>query len=167
MQDRRSFLKLASAVGGAVVAALAGIPALRAFVSPAFRQKVSEKWIKLGDVSNFETGVPVKVDFVDTESDAWVESRVLRNVWLYTEDGEKFTVYNGRCTHLGCSYGFDQESGQFVCPCHDGEFDLKTGEVLGGPPPRGLDQLAVKVDDGILYTAYRNFRLGVADRVAT
>jgi Rieske Fe-S protein len=165
MPDRRSFLRVATALGGAVVAALAGIPALRAFVSPAFRKKGAEKWIKVGDISTFETGVPIKVDFVDTESDAWVESRVLRNVWLISEDGEHFTVFSGRCTHLGCSYGFDQESKAFICPCHQGKFDLK-GAVLDGPPPRPLDQLEVKVEDGILYAAYRNFRLGVPQRVA-
>jgi Rieske Fe-S protein len=108
----------------------------------------------------------VKVDFVDTESDAWVESRVLRNVWLYTDDGETFTVFSGRCTHLGCSYGFDKKAAVFVCPCHQGKFDLKTGAVLGGPPPRPLDQLQVKVEDGILYAAYRNYRLGVPQQVA-
>ena len=166
MQNRRSFLKFASGVGAAVVGLLAGIPALRAFVSPAFKRKTAEKWIKLGDVSTFETGVPVKVDFVDTERDAWVESRVLRNVWLYTEDGEKFTVFSGRCTHLGCSFGFDKEAGKFVCPCHEGQFELKTGNVIGGPPPRPLDRLDVKVEDGILYTSYRNFRLGVPEQVA-
>jgi menaquinol-cytochrome c reductase iron-sulfur subunit len=166
MPDRRAFLRFATAVGGAIAAALAGIPALRAFVSPAFRRKAGEKWIKVGDTSTFETGIPVKVDFVDTESDAWVESRVLRNVWLYTDDGENFTVFNGRCTHLGCSYGFDKAAGAFVCPCHQGKFDLKTGAVLGGPPPRPLDQLQVKVEDGILYAAYRNYRLGVPQQVA-
>lgn len=166
MADRRSFLKIASGFGGLLAAVLAGIPALRAFTSPAFRKKGTEKWIKLGDTSTFETGVPVKVDFVDTEADAWVETRVLRNVWLYTEDGENFTVYSGRCTHLGCSYGFDHAAGAFVCPCHDGKFALKTGSVIGGPPPRPLDRLEVKVEDGILYAAYRNYRLGVPNQVA-
>ncbi len=165
MSDRRSFLKLMSALGGAVVAALAGVPAIRAFVSPAFRRKSLEKWVKLGDAGTFELGVPVKVDFVDTENDAWVETRVMRNVWIYSEDGESFLVYSGRCTHLGCSFGFDKDSGNFVCPCHMGMFDLKTGSVLAGPPPRPLDRLESKVEDGILYAAYRNFRLGIPEQV--
>jgi Rieske Fe-S protein len=74
-------------------------------------------------------------------------------------------VYNGRCTHLGCNYSLDAEKKVFRCPCHTGFFDLKTGAVLGGPPPRPLDTLPVKVEDGVLYAEYQDFRLGVADKV--
>lgn len=162
---RRAFLKWATVVGGCFSALLAGVPAVRAFLSPTFRRKREEKWIKLGEVDQFDPEVPVKVDFVDAVNDAWVETRRLRNVWIYTEDGENFTVYNGRCTHLGCNYSFDQETQVFRCPCHTGYFDIKTGAVLGGPPPRPLDTLAVKVEDGILYAEYQDFRLGVPAKV--
>ena len=94
------------------------------------------------------------------------ESRVLRNVWIYTEDDEKFTVYNGRCTHLGCAYGYEKVTGHFKCPCHEGVFDVKTGAVLAGPPPRALDRLAVKVLDGDLFTRYQDFRVGIPGRIA-
>lgn len=161
---RRAFLKWATGVGGFVSALLAGVPALRAFLSPTFRHTRQEKWIRLGEVDQFDPEVPTKVDFVDTVNDAWVEGRRLRSVWIYTEDGEHFTVYNGRCTHLGCNYALDAEKQVFRCPCHTGFFDLKTGTVLGGPPPRPLDTLAVKVEDGVLYTEYQDFRLGVPDK---
>lgn len=163
---RRAFLKWASGVGAVLSAALAGIPALRAFLSPSFRTKPQEKWVRLGEVDAIDVGIPVKVDFVDTVNDAWVETRVLRNVWLYTEDGSRFTVYSGRCTHLGCSYGFEKEKRIFHCPCHHGLFDLKTGAVVGGPPPRALDTLQVKIEDGVLYAAYQDFRVGVSEKVA-
>jgi len=162
---RRTFLKWATGVGGFFSALLAGVPALRAFLSPTFRHKRQEKWIRLGEVDQFDPEVPTKVDFVDTVNDAWVEARRLRNVWIYTEDGEHFTVYNGRCTHLGCNYALDQEKKVFRCPCHTGFFDLKSGAVLGGPPPRPLDTLPVKVEDGVLYAAYEDFRLGLPDKV--
>lgn len=162
---RRTFLRWATGVGGLFSALLAGIPALRAFLSPAFRRTRQEKWIRLGEVDQFDLDLPTKVDFVDTVNDAWVETRRLRNVWIYTEDGETFTVYNGRCTHLGCNYFLDEEKKVFRCPCHTGFFDLKSGAVLGGPPPRPLDTLAVKVENGILYAEYQDFRLGVPDKV--
>lgn len=163
--NRRKFLKLATAIGGAVAAVLGGIPALRAFTSPLFRLQPRQSWIKLGEVDFFEIGVPTKFDFVQTVVDAWVESRVLRNVWIYTDDGVNFTAYSGRCTHLGCSYGFDEEKEAFRCPCHEGVFDLKTGRVLGGPPPRALDQLEVKTENGVLFAAYQDFRLGVPGKI--
>lgn len=163
---RRTFLKWATAVGGVVSGVLAGIPALRAFLSPAFRKKPQEEWVRLGEVDALDVGVPMKVDFVSTVNDAWVETRVLRNVWLYSEDGAKFAVYSGRCTHLGCSYGYDPKEKIFRCPCHNGLFDVKTGAVLGGPPPRALDTLQVKVEAGVLYARYQDFRLGVPQKVA-
>lgn len=155
MRDRRGFLKLVTSVASVLAAALAGIPALFAFGSPAFRAKRPDDWINLGPVSRFQPEVPSKVDVAQTVNDAWVQSRAVRNVWVYTEDGESFTVYNPRCTHLGCSYAYHQEHKIFQCPCHMGQFDVRSGAVVGGPPPRALDRLPVKVEDGILYAAYR------------
>lgn len=163
---RRTFLKWCTAASALVSAALAGFPALRAFVSPTFRRPRPETWIKLGEADLFDLDVPTKVDFVQTVTDAWVENRVLRGVWVYTEDGEKFTVYSGRCTHLGCGYGFDKARTEFRCPCHEGVFDLKTGAVLAGPPPRPLDRLDTKIENGDLYAAYRDFRVGVPEKIA-
>jgi menaquinol-cytochrome c reductase iron-sulfur subunit len=163
---RRAFLKWATAIGGFVSAALAGVPAVRAFFSPTFRHKRVEDWIRLGEIDSFDVEVPVKVDFVDSVNDAWVQTRRLRNVWIYTADGEKFTVYNGRCTHLGCNYSFDEKADVFKCPCHGGYFDVKTGKVLGGPPPRPLDTLHVRLEDGVLYTEYEDFRLGIPEKVS-
>lgn len=162
---RRAFLKWATVIGGFVAAALAGLPAARAFLFPAFRRSRPEKWIRLGEASSFAWDEPVKVDFVDAVRDAWVEARRPRNVWVHTTNGEQFTVYSGRCTHLGCNYAFDAEQKVFRCPCHMGYYDVKTGAVLGGPPPRPLDALEVKVENGVLFARYQEFRLGVADKV--
>lgn len=163
--SRRSFFRWASAIGSALSAALVGIPALRALVSPASRKKGAVRWVKLGEAELFETGVPVRLDFAETVNDAWVETRALRGVWIYTEDTQSFMVYNGQCTHLACSYGFDQGKSVFHCPCHHGLFDLKTGRVVGGPPPRGLDTLQTKIEDGYLYAAFQQFRAGVPDKI--
>lgn len=163
---RRRFLKWATAASAVLSTALAGVPVLRAFVSPTFRRTTKETWIKLGDVETFDLDLPTKVDFVETVTDAWVENRMLRGIWVYTEDGEHFTVYSGRCTHLGCGVAFDKVTGHFKCPCHEGVFDVKTGAVLAGPPPRPLDTLEWKIEDGFLYCAYRDFRVGVEQKVA-
>lgn len=163
---RRKFLKWGTAVGALGSAALAGIPALWAFVAPVFKRATPGNWIKLGEADLFSLDAPTKVDFSQTASDAWVESRELHSVWVVTGDGEQFTVYSGRCTHLGCSFAFDQDRKLFRCPCHQGMFDPKSGKVLAGPPPRPLDQLESKVENGDLYVAFRNFRVGTSDKVA-
>lgn len=163
---RRRVLKWITAIGGFAAACLAGVPSLRAFLSPTFRKPQGTDWVKLGEADQFDLDVPTKVDFVETVTDAWVENRVLRSVWVFTTDGEQFVVYNGRCTHLGCGFGFDKDAKLFRCPCHLGVFDLKSGAVLAGPPPRSLDRLETKVEDNILYAAYEDFRVGVPDKVA-
>jgi menaquinol-cytochrome c reductase iron-sulfur subunit len=158
-------MKWVTAAGSLLSAVAVGMPAVRAFLSPAFRPQAAKRWIKLGEAEQIELGVPVRFDFAETVEDAWVETRALRGVWIYTEDGSKFTVYNGQCTHLGCSYAFEKDKDRFHCPCHHGLFELKTGQVIYGPPPRPLDRLEVKVQDGILYAAYLNFRAGIPQQV--
>jgi menaquinol-cytochrome c reductase iron-sulfur subunit len=112
-----------------------------------------------------DTGVPIRVDFVVSKDDAWIEARAMNSVWLYSEDGEKFKAYNGHCTHLGCGFTFNPQSKTFICPCHRGEFDVKTGAVLAGPPPRPLDELETQVRDSAVFVNFRDFRLGVAEKV--
>lgn len=164
---RRRFLKWISGIGATLSASLAGIPVVRAFLAPLKATPQRENWIKVADdTALLEIGVPVRTDFVQMVDDAWVQSRVVNSVWLYTEDGEHFTAYNGHCTHLGCGVTHDQERGIFFCPCHHGEFAIKTGEVLAGPPPRPLDALTVQVEDGAVFVRYQDFRLGVPGKVA-
>ena len=160
--SRRRFLGAASAAGAVAIGGLVGVPVLRALVSPGFGKAAPAEWIKVADdVNTLDLGVPIKVDFVEVVNDAWVESRLLRSVWIYTDDAQTFTAFSGVCPHLGCSFFFEAEKKIFHCPCHHGLFDGKTGAVLGGPPPRGLDALEVKVEDSVLYVKHRLFRPGI------
>ncbi len=61
------------------------------------------------------------------------------------------------CPHLGCSVSWHDEENNFVCPCHNGQFTAD-GKLMGGPPPRGLDLLECKVEDGKLIVHYQYFR---------
>jgi quinol---cytochrome c reductase iron-sulfur subunit, bacillus type len=163
---RRAFLARVSAIGAAVSAVMVGVPVLRAFVSPTLVRPKTDKWIKVADdIALLDVGTPVRVNFVQSVQDAWVESRALNGLWLYSDDGEKFKAYNGHCTHLGCSYVYDKDRKNFFCPCHHGQFDVKTGAVLAGPPPRPLDELPVDIRDSAVYVQYRDFRVGVADKI--
>jgi menaquinol-cytochrome c reductase iron-sulfur subunit len=165
-EGRRGFLKRLSALGALLSTGLVSIPVLRAIFSPTSGRPRVGNWVKVADdTALLDIGVPIRVNFVQTVEDAWVESRTLNGVWLFTEDGEKFKAYNGHCTHLGCSYVYDQARKNFFCPCHRGQFDPKTGEVLAGPPPRPLDELQVEVRDASVFVNYKDFRLGVSERI--
>ena len=163
---RRTFLQWVSAACATSIGALVGIPAVRAALSPAAAKPLDKDWVKVADdTALLDIGVPVRLDFAQTQTDAWVESRAMNSVWLFTSDGDTFKAYNGHCTHLGCGYTYDKDAKHFICPCHRGQFDVKTGAVLAGPPPRPLDELEVQVRDAAVYVKYKDFRLGVAEKV--
>ncbi|MBI3541170.1 MAG: Rieske (2Fe-2S) protein [Deltaproteobacteria bacterium] len=146
--DRREFFKKSIFVlGGLIVAGLA-IPAGTYFLSPLWK-KSDEEWIDLGDISQIQPGVPAKLDFVRRQKDGWEVSEGRSSVWIVTQDGNNFDVFDPRCTHLGCPYHWDSQKNQFLCPCHNGVFAIG-GEVVSGPPPRALDQLPAKVVEGKL-----------------
>ena len=56
------------------------------------------------------------------------------------------------CTHAGCGVSFDPSSMQFICPCHGGTYDARTGKVLAGPPPAPLAPIPVQVSNGEVTT---------------
>lgn len=70
-------------------------------------------------------------------------------------DGLYF-AYGQKCTHLSCPVYFEQQQGRLECPCHEGGFDVVTGNVLYGPPPRPLDRIELEVrEDGKVWATGR------------
>lgn len=63
----------------------------------------------------------------------------------------RFVAYSQKCTHLSCAVTPEFDKGRLACPCHHGYFDLTTGEVLAGPPPRPLPRIRLEIRGGILY----------------
>ncbi|MFJ2742736.1 Rieske (2Fe-2S) protein [Streptomyces sp. NPDC087440] len=76
-----------------------------------------------------------------------------RAVAVRLDDGS-LVGYSAVCTHLACAVLWRKErgsEGELYCPCHEGIFDARTGEVTAGPPPRGLPKVVVveEVDGSI------------------
>lgn len=56
-------------------------------------------------------------------------------------------AYGAVCQHLGCQVNWVDTNETLLCPCHSGVYDPKSGcKVIGGPPPRPLPQLPVRVE---------------------
>jgi Rieske Fe-S protein len=53
-------------------------------------------------------------------------------------------AFSAICTHKGCTVA--PEATILMCPCHGSTYDLATGENTGGPAPKPLTEIAVKVD---------------------
>ncbi len=83
-----------------------------------------------------------------------IQGSTIPYVLIHLEDGE-LRAYEQKCTHLSCAVFYKPNSGKIECPCHNGWFDAKTGEVLAGPPPRPLPRLdVVEKADGIYVKAF-------------
>jgi rieske iron-sulfur protein len=60
-------------------------------------------------------------------------------------------AYSAVCTHLSCTVSWEKrsrlEASTIICYCHNGLYDARRGaKVIGGPPPRPLPQIPIKVD---------------------
>jgi len=64
-------------------------------------------------------------------------------------------AYSAICTHQGCPVNmWSKEKSAFVCSCHASIFDpRKAAEVIGGPAPRPLAALGLKLKDGVVMVA--------------
>lgn len=162
--SRRTFLSYVNVAIGGFIAMILGIPTIGAAIAGAFSQS-QENRLSAGAVSSFPTGEPKSVTLTITTKDGWIQSKDDKGIWVVKRSDNDFTVYNGRCVHLGCAYSWNPTAKEFDCPCHGGRYTID-GKVIGGPPPRPLDTLDWKIDQGNLVVDYKDFRLGVPSKEA-
>jgi Rieske Fe-S protein len=68
----------------------------------------------------------------------------------------EIVAFSQKCTHLGCVVYYQPEEQRWHCPCHEGNFELRTGAVLSGPPTRPLGRIDVEIrDDGQIWALGR------------
>lgn len=65
-------------------------------------------------------------------------------ILIHLNDGN-WRAFEQKCTHLSCAVFYQPAADKIQCPCHNGWFDARTGNVLQGPPPRPLKRLEVIV----------------------
>jgi len=70
--------------------------------------------------------------------------------WVVRPDGNTFVAFSAVCTHAGCPVQYDPSRTEFICPCHGGVYDARTGQVLQGPPPAPLQRIPIQVVSGQL-----------------
>jgi nitrite reductase/ring-hydroxylating ferredoxin subunit len=75
-------------------------------------------------------------------------------ILIRTANGE-YHAYGQKCTHLACPVYYSRDAHRLECPCHEGAFDVGTGNVLYGPPPRPLDAIEIEVRDGQIWAIGR------------
>lgn len=71
-------------------------------------------------------------------------------ILIHLNDGS-WRAFEQKCTHLSCAVFYQPAADKIQCPCHNGWFDARTGNVLQGPPPRPLKRLEVLVKGDEIY----------------
>ncbi len=66
-------------------------------------------------------------------------------------DATTYVAYDQRCTHLSCPVLAQPQTNRFICPCHEGVYDLATGVPLAGPPPRPLRRITLEIRGGRIF----------------
>jgi Rieske Fe-S protein len=148
---RRSFLRVVTAVWGAVAAVVLSVPLASYFFGLRKRRLV---WVDLGELSEFPINVTRRIDFDNPLRQPWDGITAMTGVFARyqgknAEQADQFMVLSVNCAHLGCPVTWFPQSGLFMCPCHGGVY-YENGERASGPPPRGLYHCAWRVKDGRL-----------------
>jgi Rieske Fe-S protein len=152
--DRRTFVKLVIGMTGTVMGAVVGLPAIGYLISPATKVQASEAWIPAGKLESYPTGTPTLFSFTRSKVNGWEKTVNSYGVYIVKTSPEEAKAYSNLCTHLSCRVTWKEEYQDFLCPCHDGHFDIE-GQVTAGPPPRPLDEYETKVEDGTLYIHFK------------
>jgi len=147
--DRRNFFQIAISAIGGIIATGYAIPAIGYVISPALEEETAG-WIQLGSVGNIPLNTPVLFKTKVTQKTGWVTGYKEFAVYVTTDDGENYKAISNVCTHLGCHVRWDEDQEAYICPCHDAAFDIN-GQVLHGPPPRPLDEMNIRIEDGNIF----------------
>jgi menaquinol-cytochrome c reductase iron-sulfur subunit len=147
--SRRGFVGGVVGLVGGVITVVIGLPVVGYIVSPALKKGGDEEWIVLGPAEAIEIETPTPFTFSQVKEVGWRRVRISQTVFAVTENGVDFAVFSDACTHLSCKVHWEDQRNGYICPCHDGVFDM-WGSVVAGPPPRPLYRYPSQVDNGQL-----------------
>ena len=148
--SRREFVTITVAALGAVMTAVIGIPAIGFLLSPSVGRQKTDAWVSLGPLENYPVGEPTLFTFTRSTVNGWERTANSYGVYVYRENEGDVSTFSNLCTHLSCRVTWHEDDQIYVCPCHDGYFDIE-GAVVSGPPPKPMYKYENKVEDGNLF----------------
>ncbi|HUS19610.1 MAG TPA: ubiquinol-cytochrome c reductase iron-sulfur subunit [Terriglobales bacterium] len=156
--ERRSFLGVLTTIGTVGMGAVLFVPLMKFAMHPLLADTTETAWSDVGPVDEFGAATaPVKKLVVIEQRDGWRKVTSEKPVYVLPGPGGGFRVLSAVCPHLGCTVPWKEQEGKFICPCHVGVFDGE-GRRVAGPPPRDMDVLESKVENGVLKVRYQFFR---------
>ena len=150
---RREFVRVVTTFFGAILGAVIGLPAIGYLLTPAYKGQTGAGKVELGQMDNFPEGVPTLVTFTRTKINGW--EKTVNSYGAYVlRRGDQVSVLSNTCTHLSCRVRWIEQDNAYVCPCHDGWFDID-GNVTSGPPPKPLVKMEPIIEEGKLFIDWK------------
>lgn len=146
---RKALSLLVGAIGSTWATGLAALTVL--YTSSNIRLRRDEREHLLGDLTIYGKAFrPVRMRV--SVDDGWYKRVEEQMVYIRSspDDPAHPIVLSAKCSHLGCTVGWDKAKGEFICPCHGGRFG-DDGAVLSGPPPTGLTRIPAELRGGDVY----------------
>jgi arsenite oxidase small subunit len=157
--DRRNFLKLIAAGGGAItILGLASAIKAVTFIPTTTTQLAWPK-IKAANINSLKLLTPITFNYPLTNT-----PNLLVKLGIKAKGGigpdQDIVAFSDICQHLGCFYGFVPPKGsppcnksyqaslsEGYCCCHGSQYDFADGaKVIGGPAPRPVPQVQLELD---------------------
>ncbi|MFB3888673.1 MAG: twin-arginine translocation signal domain-containing protein [Candidatus Bathyarchaeia archaeon] len=157
--ERRDFLKLLAAAGGAAtIAAVASTAKILTFI-PKPTTQLSWPKITVANLNQLMPLTPVTFNYPLTNTPNFLVKLGVAADGGVGPDGD-IVAFSAICQHLGCFYGFTPPGESppcnpafkapfslGYCCCHGSRFDFVHGaKVVGGPSPRPLPQVKLEFD---------------------
>ena len=175
--SRRNFLKWATHGLTAAFAATLGAPAVLYLLDPRNRPARPGAFKTVAKLSDLKVDVPFQATIREIRHDAWTlhPNDIVGRVWLIRRENDKIDAFTTTCPHLGCSVNFEGQD--FVCPCHNGTFNLHGKRIAAGtgrtnPAPRDMDALDLQLEpdpenpaDKLVQVKFQTFENGKQDKI--
>jgi quinol---cytochrome c reductase iron-sulfur subunit, bacillus type len=174
-EPRRGFVAKISAV---VIAGFVGIiPAavgLATFLNP-LRSKVKERQRPSGSdaegyyrVTTFDSlsAIPQAFKVIADRKDAWntYPKDAIGAVYLQKVGAREVRAFNVSCPHAGCAVDWRATRETYHCPCHNSSFAADGTRDPKSPSARDLDSLDVRVDEGVVFVKFQDFKAGEKEK---
>jgi cytochrome b6-f complex iron-sulfur subunit len=129
--ERRSFVSWL--LSGGVAASLGSFffPVVR-FISPPRVTEAAVDEVMAGKVSEMKPNSGKIVKFGS------------KPALLVRASETEWKAFSAVCTHLNCTVQYQDTTAQIWCACHNGTYDM-SGRVVSGPPPKPLEEYAVRL----------------------
>ena len=112
-------------------------PFVAFFYPPSLEETPSEP-VRVGTVDDISPGQSVTIPYG-------------RYPALVIHTTEGFKAYSAVCTHFACICKWNPETEEIACPCHEGYFEPREGNVIAGPPPEPLEKITLKIENGEIF----------------